>query len=140
LKDNFGLRDVLFNVYIDFHARIHKGFATIITEVFYSPMQKNLRLSVIIDHLLQQSRHIGSVQLAVGESIPFSDEQIHSQWSGSPLGQIALTIRRVPTEQQCMACFEKYRPANAEVSCPRCGSVGAKIITGEEFYLESIEE
>jgi Zn finger protein HypA/HybF involved in hydrogenase expression len=107
---------------------------------FYNPMQKNLRLSAIIAHLLQQSRRIASVQLVVGESILFSDEQIHAQWGESPLGQIALTIRRVPVEQQCMACFEKYHPTYAEVSCPRCGSVGAKIITGEEFYLEAIEE
>jgi Zn finger protein HypA/HybF involved in hydrogenase expression len=39
-----------------------------------------------------------------------------------------------------MACFEKYHPVLVEISCPRCGSVGAKIIAGEEFYLESIEE
>jgi Zn finger protein HypA/HybF involved in hydrogenase expression len=39
-----------------------------------------------------------------------------------------------------MACFTKYRPVNGEVSCPNCGGVGAKIISGEEFYLESMEE
>jgi Zn finger protein HypA/HybF involved in hydrogenase expression len=81
-----------------------------------------------------------SAHIAVGESIFFSDEQIHAQWSESTLAQIPLIIRRVAAEQQCMACFEKYRPARAEVSCPHCGSVGAKIIAGEEFYLESIEE
>jgi len=50
-----------------------------------------------------------------------------------------LIIRRVSAEQQCMTCFEKYHPARAEVSCPNCGSVGAKIISGEEFYLEYVE-
>jgi hydrogenase nickel incorporation protein HypA/HybF len=103
-------------------------------------MQKNPRLSAIIDQLLQKPLRIASVQIAVGESILFSDEQIHMQWNESPLGQIALNIRRVPAEQQCMTCFEKYHPTRAEVSCPRCGSMGAKIIAGEEFYLESIEE
>jgi Zn finger protein HypA/HybF involved in hydrogenase expression len=103
-------------------------------------MQKNSRLSAIIDRLLQKKAHIASVQIAVGESILFSDEQIHVQWGESPLAQTRLTIRRVPTEQQCMACFEKYHPTRAEVSCPHCRSVGAKIITGEEFFLESIEE
>jgi Zn finger protein HypA/HybF involved in hydrogenase expression len=103
-------------------------------------MQKNQPLSSIIDHLLRQPTRIASTHLAVGESILFSDQQIHAQWGESPLAQIPLTIRRVPTEQQCMACFEKYHPARAEVSCPHCGSVGAKIIAGEEFYLESVEE
>jgi len=103
-------------------------------------MQKKPRLSSIIEHLLRQPTRIASAHIAVGESIFFSDEQIHTQWGESLLAQIPLTIRRVPTEQQCMACFEKYHPTRAEVSCPHCGSVGAKIISGEEFYLESIEE
>ena len=103
-------------------------------------MPKKNRLSVIIDHLLQQPKQFTSAQIAVGESILLSDEQIYAQWVESPLAQIPLNIRRVPTEQQCMACFEKYHPIRAEISCPRCGSVGAKIIAGEEFYLESIEE
>jgi Zn finger protein HypA/HybF involved in hydrogenase expression len=103
-------------------------------------MQKNPRLSSIIDHLLQQTTRFESAHIAVGESILFSDDQIQAQWGESPLAQVLLTIRRVPAEQQCMACFEKYHPVRAEVSCPYCGSVGAKIIAGEEFYLESIEE
>lgn len=102
-------------------------------------MQKNPRLSSIIDHLLKQPARYTSVYIAIGELVPFSSEQIHAQWNESSLAQTTLIIRRVPTEQQCMTCFEKYHPADAEVSCPRCGSVGAKIIAGEEFYLESFE-
>lgn len=105
--------------------------------LFY-PMRKNPRLSAIIDQLLRQSNPIVSVHLAVGELIPFSDEQIRAQWADSPLAQSALTIRRAPAQQQCMVCFEKYHPTRAEVSCPHCGSAGAKIIAGEEFYVESI--
>ena len=103
-------------------------------------MQKNSRLSAIINHLLQQPMPVALAHLAVGELILFSDEQIHAQWSDTSLAQSTLTIRRVPAEQQCMTCFEKYHPTRAEVSCPHCGSVGAKIIAGEEFYLESIEQ
>ena len=102
-------------------------------------MQKNPRLSAIVDHLLQQSTRYTSVHLAIGELVSLSDEQIHAQWSDTLFAQSALIIRRVPAEQQCMTCFEKYHPTRAEVSCPHCGSVGAKIIAGEEFYLESFE-
>lgn len=103
-------------------------------------MQKNPRLSAIIEYLLKQPMPFASAHVAVGELVLFSSEQIYAQWNESPLAQAALIIRRVPAEQQCMTCFEKYHPARAEVSCPRCGSVGAKIIAGEEFYLESIKE
>ena len=30
-------------------------------------------------------------------------------------------------------------PEGGEIHCPYCGSYGAKIVSGEEFYLESIE-
>ena len=103
-------------------------------------MKKNPRLSAIIDHILRKPTGIVSVRIAIGESVLFSDEQVHAQWSESALAKIPLTIRRVPAELQCMTCFEKYHPTSAKVSCPRCGSVGAKIITGEEFFLESVEE
>jgi len=102
-------------------------------------MQKNLRLSAIIDHLLRQAMPIKSVQFAVGELVHFSDQQIYQQWNETRLAQTPLTIRHIPVEQQCMTCFEIYQPVRAEVSCPQCGGVGAKIISGEEFYLESFE-
>lgn len=38
-----------------------------------------------------------------------------------------------------MACFGKYHPLHGEIHCPYCGSYGAKILSGEEFDLESIE-
>ncbi|MBI5961939.1 MAG: hydrogenase maturation nickel metallochaperone HypA [Chloroflexi bacterium] len=107
-------------------------------------MPKIPRLSAIIDHLLRQTKHPASVHIAVGELTSFTEEQIRSQWStlinDTALAQTSLFIRMIPAEQQCMVCFQKYHPSNKETSCPRCGSVGAKIIAGEEFYLDSIKE
>jgi Zn finger protein HypA/HybF involved in hydrogenase expression len=38
-----------------------------------------------------------------------------------------------------MACFQTYDPENGKILCPYCGSMGAKILSGEEFSIESIE-
>ena len=103
-------------------------------------MQKESRLSAIVEQLIHRSMQIVSVQVAVGELVPISNEQIHAQWQEGPLAHIVLNIRRVPAEQQCMVCFQKYHPLNQETACPHCKSVGAKIIAGEEFYLESTQE
>ncbi len=107
-------------------------------------MEKIPRLSSIINHLLQQSTRVTSVDIAVGELIIFNEEEIQIQWSKlvseTDLSQTGLTIHRISAEQQCMVCFEKYHPLNRETSCPYCGSVGAKILAGEEFYLESTNE
>ncbi len=107
-------------------------------------MQKIPRLSSIVNHLLLQTTRIASVNIAVGELVNFNDEEIQAQWSrlvnDTSLSRISLTIQRVAAEQQCMVCFEKYHPMNMETSCPHCGSVGAKILAGEEFHLESSRE
>ena len=83
-----------------------------------------------------------SIQVALGELFPLGEEQVRAQWNEltkhTSLAHSSLTIRCVPAQQQCMACFEKYHPFRAEVSCPQCGSVGAKILAGEEFHIESI--
>ena len=107
-------------------------------------MQRIPRLSFIIEQLLQRSAHIAFVNVAVGELVTFNEEEIQAQWSrlvgDTNLSHTRLTIHRIPAEQQCMVCFEKYHPLKKETFCPHCGSVGAKILAGEEFYLESSRE
>jgi len=106
-------------------------------------MSSHPRLIAIFNQLKVQLDPVESVQIALGELFPLSEEQIRAQWNEltdeTPLAQTQLQVRLIPAEQQCMVCFEKYHPVNNEISCPQCGSVGAKILTGEEFYLESIE-
>ena len=106
-------------------------------------MSPHPRLIAIFDQLLIQPGPAESVHVALGELFPLGEEQIRAQWDEltgkTRFGHTQLKIRLIPAEQQCMVCFEKYRPLGREVSCPHCGSAGAKILAGEEFYLESIE-
>jgi Zn finger protein HypA/HybF involved in hydrogenase expression len=101
---------------------------------------KNLRLSSIIQSLLAQKTERASIQLAVGELV-LDPPQLLSEWSEltkhTPLAKTKLNIRIIPAEQQCMWCFLIYHPTKKETACPQCRSVGAKILSGEEFYLES---
>ena len=96
------------------------------------------RLLSIIDQLA--SKPVRSVTIALGELHPFNEEQLRAQWGASRLAATPLHVHVIRAEQQCMVCFGKYHPAQKETSCPICGSVGAKILAGEEFYLESVEE
>lgn len=106
-------------------------------------MHKNPRLLSIVQYLLQHPPRQDSIQIAVGELTEFNEEQLRQHWNElaaqTPLAQLILNIRIVRAEQQCMACFLKYHPQQKETACPQCGSVGAKIIAGEEFFLEAIE-
>jgi len=101
----------------------------------------------ILDQALRRARESGAqrvaeVRVALGELIPIRDEAFRADWSSlasvTIMAGAALHIRRVPAEFQCMACFNRYHPAGTEPACPNCGSVGAKVLSGEEFRLEEI--
>ncbi len=86
---------------------------------------------------------ITDLHIVIGELASMVDDSIQFYWEVIAKDTIAeqaiLHFRRVLAELQCMTCFEKYHPTDKELICPKCGGVGAKIIAGEEFFLESID-
>jgi hydrogenase nickel incorporation protein HypA/HybF len=99
----------------------------------------------ILNNVLQRAsgQRITGIHIVVGELVNMADESIRAAWNtiakGTPVEGATLHIIRVPAELQCMACFQKYHPDSTKFSCPRCGSVGAKVISGEEFSVETVD-
>ncbi len=101
-------------------------------------------LKIALRHAEQaNARRITAIHILMGELSTNVDDSVQFYWDLIAKDTIAegaaLTFRRIPALLQCMACFEKYHPGPGELVCPRCGSVGAKIISGEEFSVESID-
>ena len=86
---------------------------------------------------------ITNIYLALGEIAELNPSLIQRHWhelsEGTPAEQAQLHFRLIQAEVQCMACFGKYHPVDGKIHCPNCGSYGAKVLSGEEFILESIE-
>ena len=86
---------------------------------------------------------IVTVHLAIGQISELDQISIQKHWDeiskGTIVEQAQLHFRIINAEVQCMSCFKKYHPLNGKIHCPHCGSYGAKILSGEEFYLESID-
>lgn len=89
------------------------------------------------------ARQIKRLHLLLGEISELDQNSIRKHWEemskGTLLENTQLHFRRIPAEVQCMSCFQKYYPKNGKIHCPHCGSMGAKILSGEEFQIESIE-
>lgn len=89
------------------------------------------------------AKRVRALHLVLGEISELDPQSIQKHWDevsrGTPLERARLHFRFIEAEVQCMACFAKYHPLNGEIHCPHCGSYGAKVLSGEEFYLESIE-
>ena len=89
------------------------------------------------------AKQVKALNIVIGELSSMVDDSIQFYWETIAKDTIAekavLSFRRIPAELQCMTCFTKYHPTDKELICPQCGGVGAKIIAGEEFFLETID-
>jgi len=109
--------------------------------------ERNATQSILTNALLKaresNPRRIKSLHLVIGEISELDQAVIQKHWDELSQGTLAeqarLHFRLVKAEVQCMACFMKYTPVDGQIHCPYCGSYGAKILAGEEFFLESIE-
>jgi hydrogenase nickel incorporation protein HypA/HybF len=106
----------------------------------------NATQSILKKALLKASeskKRIKSLHLAIGEISELDQNSIQKQWEdlsqGTPVERAQLHFRFITAEVQCMACFRPYHPADGNIHCPYCGSYGAKVLSGEEFFLESID-
>ncbi len=91
----------------------------------------------------QNADHITDAYIVVGEISTYVDDSVQFYWDEITKGTVAegstLHFRHVPAELQCMTCGTKYQPEGEEIVCPKCGSAGARIWSGEEFYLEALD-
>jgi hydrogenase nickel incorporation protein HypA/HybF len=91
----------------------------------------------------QNASRITGAFIAVGEMSTYTDDSVEFYWGEITKGTIAegaqLHFRHIPAELQCMTCATKYRPKEGEIVCPSCGGSGARIWSGEEFYLEALD-
>ena len=117
-------------------------------EVFTFYMRELYSTQTIFDAVLRQAglseaTRIKKVHLAYGEISELDSNSIQKHWNELTKNTVAenaeLYFHILSAEVQCMSCFKKYHPENGVIHCANCGSYGAKILTGEEFHVESIE-
>ena len=104
---------------------------------------QSILTKVLLKASESNAKRIKTVQLALGEMAELDQNSIRQHWmlisKSTAAEQAELRFRFIPARVQCMACFREYDPLDGKIHCPHCGSYGAKVLRGEEFYLESIE-
>lgn len=101
-------------------------------------------LNIALDHAQRASAvRINGLTIVVGELSSIVDDSVQFYWDFVSQGTIAetakLTFKRIPATARCMDC-EHVAPLDREAfECPACGGGRLEIVTGKEFYLESID-
>lgn len=50
-----------------------------------------------------------------------------------------LIIEKIPASIECLECKEISEIDRMRLRCPKCNGIEVKIVTGKEFYIDSME-
>lgn len=83
------------------------------------------------------------VDLVIGDLTGFMEESIRFYFDilseGTKAHKAALTIAHIPVRVRCGQCLAEFTPREGNWRCPLCEGSMKEIISGREFYVESIE-
>lgn len=79
---------------------------------------------------------IGPLSGVSGESLSFCFAEVASRRG---LGRPELVVRKTMAEMLCSQCGHPWRSDDFSPGCPACGSWDRRIVSGREFFVESVE-
>jgi hydrogenase nickel incorporation protein HypA/HybF len=88
------------------------------------------------DRVLRVNLIVGDLTGFAGESIQFYFDLLSR---GTEAEKASLSMTRGPTRARCRACRGEFTPDRMAWACPQCGGSVEEIVSGREFYVESIE-
>jgi hydrogenase nickel incorporation protein HypA/HybF len=101
-------------------------------------------LNLALSHAEQAgASSVTDVHLVIGRLSSIVDDSIQFYWDFITENTICfgskLHFDRRPASLHCVDCDTNYQIEEAMTPCPNCGGFHTTIVSGEEFYLDSIE-
>jgi hydrogenase nickel incorporation protein HypA/HybF len=89
------------------------------------------------------AKKVTDLNLVIGRLSSIVDDSVQFYWEIIAADTICagskLHFNRTPATMLCMDCNQEYTFDGEMIPCPHCGSPLARVISGEEFRLDSIE-
>jgi len=90
-----------------------------------------------------QAKKVTNIFLVIGRLSSIVDESVQFYWNliskDTLCEDAALHFERIPATLVCTECGHEYILENDLIPCPNCGSARIKVLSGDEFNLDSIE-
>lgn len=101
-------------------------------------------LSIALDYANKNhASRITSVNLKIGRLASIVDDSVTFYWNilarGTLCENAELQFERIPARLVCMDCGREYEILQDMTPCTHCNSVKVKVISGNEFSVDSIE-
>lgn len=86
---------------------------------------------------------VSDIYLQIGNLSSIVDDCVQFYWDiiskGTICEQAILHFERIPTKILCEDCGQEFPLENELTPCPLCSGLNLKIISGDEFRMDSIE-
>jgi hydrogenase nickel incorporation protein HypA/HybF len=101
-------------------------------------------LQIALEHAEKAgAKHIRRINLVMGELSSVVDESVQFYFDfvskDTPAAGAQLVFKKLPARFRCRSCGKEFAPRKEDWTCPACQSPGPEIVTGREFYMDSIE-
>lgn len=86
---------------------------------------------------------VTDIHIMLGQLASIVDDSVQFYWDFISENTICadskLHFKRIPAQLTCQDCGNTYTIPEQLSPCPVCHSVNIKVVTGEEFWVDSIE-
>ena len=101
-------------------------------------------LRIALEHARQaKAERVLRINLVIGSLTSFAGESIEFYFDilskGTEAEHASLSISHIPARARCRQCRQEFEPEATDWLCPRCGGGIEEVLSGREFYVESID-
>jgi len=101
-------------------------------------------LALALQHAQRaEARRITQINLSVGEISGIVDESVQFYFDflskDTPAEGARLTFAKLPARFRCRSCGAEYPMRDGDWTCPACQAAGGDVVSGRQFYMDSIE-
>ena len=101
-------------------------------------------LNAAISHAQKaDAKKVTDLYLVIGTLSSIVDDSVQFYWDMISKDTLCegsqLHFKRINARLRCLDCNMEYELESELQPCPECGSMNIKILSGDEFRLESIE-
>jgi hydrogenase nickel incorporation protein HypA/HybF len=90
-----------------------------------------------------KAKSVDSIFLVIGQLSSIVDDSVQFYWDIITKDTICehskLNFKRIPAKLLCFDCNKEYLIESELIPCPICNGINIKVVSGEEFFLESID-